>query len=64
MVQDILSRHCSSDITLTDNETFVTDRLHLSVELVYEAKVIPNTLMIVLITVIMSGIKVTIRGQS
>ena len=42
MVQDILSRHCSGDITLTDHERFVTDQLHVSIELVYEAKVITN----------------------
>jgi len=42
MVQDILSRHCSSDITLNDNERFVTDQLHVPIELVYEAKVMTN----------------------
>jgi len=41
-VQDILSCHCSSDITLNDNERFVTDQLHIPIELVYEAKVMTN----------------------
>ena len=39
MVQDILSRHCAGDITLNDQERFVVDQLHVSCEIVYEAKV-------------------------
>ena len=39
MVQDILSRHCSGDITLNDQERFIADRLHVSTEILYEAKV-------------------------
>ena len=39
MVQDILSRHCTGDITLNDQERFVVDQLHVSCEILYEAKV-------------------------
>ena len=52
MVQDILSRHCSSDITLTDHERFVTHQLHVSTELVYEAKVITNMIMCSIVLVL------------
>lgn len=52
MVQDILSRHCSSDITLTDHERFVTHQLHVSTELVYEAKVITNVITCIIVLVL------------
>ena len=39
MVQDILSRHCSGDITLNNEERFVVGHLHISSEILYEAKV-------------------------
>ena len=38
-MQDILSRHCSGDITLNDQERFIVDQLHVSTEILYEAKV-------------------------
>lgn len=39
MMQDILCRHCTGDITLNDQERFVVDQLHVSCEILYEAKV-------------------------
>ena len=38
-MQDLLSRHCSGDITLNKQERFIADQLHVSCEILYEAKV-------------------------
>lgn len=39
LVQDILSRHCSGDINLNEQERFIVDHLHVPTVILYEAKV-------------------------